>query len=303
MSPGLPDACSGDSGGEAHLSLPQALVGSSPGTLRILSPALAIRAVSNLEPTSLKFTLESCPVKFWRMLSRRAHRLSRDRTPRRLEPRCDNTLENAGRPAYRRPASGYVHPVAGCAPRLGRMAWPVKQTRIAYENPWIRVREDSVVRPDGTEGIYGVVETGGAAFVVAVDDAQRVALVRLDRHTTGDSLEVPAGGLDDDAPLSAAKRELREEAGLRAATWTPLATLNGLNGVAGAKHHIYRATDLDPADDAGADQREEGILGLEWVDFDEALAMCGDGRITDAETVSSLAVARTHVEAMRQPRA
>lgn len=179
------------------------------------------------------------------------------------------------------------------------MAWPVKQTRIAYENDWIRVREDAVVRPGGDDGVYGVVETGGAAFVVAVDDEQRVALVRIDRHTTGESLEVPAGGLDGDEPLIAAKRELREEAGLTAASWVPLASLNALNGVARARMHIFMATALSPGDDAGDGRAEEGILSLEWVDFDEALAMCGDGRIADSETVAALALARGRVEAVR----
>lgn len=172
------------------------------------------------------------------------------------------------------------------------MAWPVKKTRIAYENPWIRVREQEVVRPDGSDGLYGVVETKGASFVVAVDDQQNVLLVRLDRHTTGESLEIPAGGLDDQEPLEAAQRELLEETGYTAQTWHPLASLDAMNGVARAKHHMFLATGLLQNDDVGEHQEEEGILSVERVPFDDALRMCTTGEIGDVDTVAALGLAR-----------
>ncbi|HSU73817.1 MAG TPA: NUDIX hydrolase, partial [Terrabacter sp.] len=51
------------------------------------------------------------------------------------------------------------------------MTWPTAGSRLVYENPWIRVQEDTVTRPDGTDGIYGVVEVRRpAVFVVAVTD-------------------------------------------------------------------------------------------------------------------------------------
>jgi len=172
------------------------------------------------------------------------------------------------------------------------MTWSTRATRIAYENPWIRVREDDVTRPDGADGLYGVVELRDAVFVVALDEQEAVVLVTVDRYTTGgDSLEVPAGGSDDQEPLVAAQRELLEETGLEASEWMPLGTVDALNGVARAREHVFLARGLAQAADAAASQGEEGISAVTRVPFGEALAMCGDGRIRDGETIAALALA------------
>lgn len=173
----------------------------------------------------------------------------------------------------------------------------MKKTRIAYENPWILVREEEVTRPDGSDGLYGVIETGGASFVVALDDESRVLLVRLDRHTTGDSLEIPAGGLDGQDPLEAAKRELFEETGFTADQWEHLASLDGLNGVARAKHHMFLATGLTNHEQQNEHQAAEGITGVERVKFEDALRMCATGEISDVDTVAALGLVRSHVDA------
>lgn len=168
------------------------------------------------------------------------------------------------------------------------MPWPVTDSRIAYENPWIRIREDQVVRPDGEPGIYGVLELRDAVFVVAVDDEGRVVLVDVDRHTTGRSIEVPAGGGDDQDPLVAARRELLEETGLEADAWEPIGRMHALGGVARAAEHVFLATGLREVARADAGQHEEGIAGVLRVPLAEALAMVADGRIHDGETVAAL---------------
>lgn len=171
----------------------------------------------------------------------------------------------------------------------------MKKTRIAYENPWIRVREDNVVRPDGSDGLYGVVETGGASFIIALDDENRVLLVNLNRHTTGPSLEIPAGGLDGEDPLAAAQRELLEETGYAAKRWDQLASLDGLNGVARAKHHFYLARELTKESDRDDHKRLEGIEALERIPLDDALRMCNSGEIGDVDTVAGLGLARDYI--------
>ncbi len=179
------------------------------------------------------------------------------------------------------------------------MAWQTLSSRVVYENPWIVVREDDAVAPDGSPALYGWVELRPSVFVVALTDADEVVLVTTDRYTTGPaSVEVPAGGTDGQEPLVAAQRELAEEAGLVASEWVHLGATEALNGIARAPEHVFVARCLAPAGDAAAtadEQAHEGISQVRTVPFGEALEMVRDGRIRDGETVTALALAALHL--------
>jgi 8-oxo-dGTP pyrophosphatase MutT (NUDIX family) len=172
------------------------------------------------------------------------------------------------------------------------VSWPVRAQRVVYENPWIRVTEDQVVRPDGGDGIYGVVELrNDAVFVVALTDDDEVVLVTLDRHTVGESVEVPAGGSDGDEPLVAARRELLEETGLEAAEWREIGRMSALNGVCRAQEVVFLATGLRGSATAARPdhhQAEEGIRGVRTVRWGEVMRMVRDGEIRDGESVAAL---------------
>lgn len=170
--------------------------------------------------------------------------------------------------------------------------WQRRSTRTAYENPWIRVREDEVVRPDGSEGIYGVVEVRHpAVFVVALTEDEEVVLVEVDRYTTGDprSLEVPAGSTDGEDPLAAARRELREETGLVAEEWREIGRTQGLVGVADAPQVVYLARGLTYT--GGEDHLADGIVGVHRLPFADVLARAGRGEITDEASLACLLLA------------
>ena len=171
------------------------------------------------------------------------------------------------------------------------MGWQTLGSRVAYENPWIRVREDAVLRPDGEPGVYGVVEVRSpAVFVVPVTEADEVVLVAVDRYSLGGlSWEVPAGGTDGEEALAAAGRELREEAGLAARSLVDLGPVHSLNGVARAPGRVVLATGLHAV--GGAEQEAEGITGVRTVPIPELLALIGAGEITDNESLGALLLA------------
>lgn len=181
---------------------------------------------------------------------------------------------------------------------MSTMPWPVKSSRIAYQNPWITVHHEEVTRPDGSDGIYGVIETNGASFIVAVDEQRRVCLVTTDRHTVGPSTEIPAGGLDanETDALAAARRELLEEVGLEATGWTHLSSMAALNGVGRIAHHVFLAEGLSHKQDPSAEQAKEAITNQQWLPLDEALDWCATGRITDGDTVAALGLAKLYIE-------
>lgn len=168
------------------------------------------------------------------------------------------------------------------------MSWSTRGTRTTYENAWIRVREDSVTRPDGSAGIYGVVELRSpAVFVVPITDAGEVVLICVDRYPLGrSSLEIPAGGADQDDLLAGARRELREETGLAAREWRDLGPVFSLNGVAYAPGQVFLATGLEFV--GGDEQAAEGITGCRSVTFAELSTLIADGTITDVQTLGAL---------------
>jgi ADP-ribose pyrophosphatase len=132
-------------------------------------------------------------------------------------------------------------------PHAARNPWTLLSRRIAYENPWIRVYHDDVLRPDRQPGIYGVVHYRNRAVgVVPIDAADRVLLVGQFRYVLGAySWEIPEGGAPfDEDPLEAARRELREETGYTAAHWQPIARAHLSNCVSDEEAILYLATEL-----------------------------------------------------------
>ena len=170
-------------------------------------------------------------------------------------------------------------------------SWRTLSSRTTYENPWIRVREDAVLRPDGEPGVYGVLEVRSpAVFVVPVTEAGEIVLVWVDRYAIGrNSWEVPAGGTAGETALVAAARELREETGLAARELTDLGPVFSLNGVAQAPGHVVLATGLEQV--GGAEQEVEGIVATRTVSPAALTAMLADGEITDNETLGALLLA------------
>lgn len=162
-----------------------------------------------------------------------------------------------------------------------RGPWKVLGSDAVYENPWISIREDQVVRPDGEPGIYGVVHYKNAAVGVLPVQDDHIYLVGQYRYPLGQySWEIPEGGCPgDEEPLDAARRELEEETGLVAGEWERLGEAHLSNSVGDEYAVWFVATDLE-----AGERRPNGteVIGVRRVHFDDALAMALDGGITDS---------------------
>jgi 8-oxo-dGTP pyrophosphatase MutT (NUDIX family) len=143
--------------------------------------------------------------------------------------------------------------------------WTTLRSRIAYANPWIRLREDEVLRPDGSPGIYGVVEIRPSVGILAINDRNEIALVGQWRYPVGRyGWEIVRGGSEDGETdlLACARRELREETGYTAVDWSPLGSVDVNNGITSDVQHLFVARQLT----AGAAHLEpEEEIETRWV--------------------------------------
>jgi 8-oxo-dGTP pyrophosphatase MutT (NUDIX family) len=172
--------------------------------------------------------------------------------------------------------------------------WRKLASRKVYDNAWISVREDSVIRPDNQEGIYGVVHFKNLAIgILAVED-DFIYLVGQYRYALDSySWEIPEGGCaEGEDPLVAAQRELEEETGLRAECWERMGEAHLSNSVTDEHAIWFLATNLTQGK-----QRPEGTeqLQVHRVPFQEALLMALQGEITDA--LSLLAIMHYRIRA------
>ncbi|MCZ8380874.1 NUDIX hydrolase [Mycobacterium sp. CPCC 205372] len=169
------------------------------------------------------------------------------------------------------------------------------ESETVYVGKIFALRADEVRMPGGTTARREVVEHYGAVAVVAVDDAGNVVLVYQYRHPFGRRLwELPAGLLDagGEAPHITAARELEEEAGLAADTWSVLVDLDSAPGFSDESVRVYLATGLSDVGRPDAHD-EEADLTVERVPLSEAVRMVLRGEIVNSIAVAGILAANT----------
>ena len=170
-----------------------------------------------------------------------------------------------------------------------------------YPGKIIRVEKWQVELPNGETAMREIVRHNGASAIVPVDDQGMVTLVRQHRAAIGQcTWEIPAGKLDSPSedPFAAAKRELEEETGLRAAEWRKLTAIYTTPGFCNEQISIYLATGLSQRN---AHPDEDEFLGLTRMPLSEAVSLCMSGEFRDSKTVIGLLMARNVLAAADAP--
>jgi ADP-ribose pyrophosphatase len=163
---------------------------------------------------------------------------------------------------------------------------------VVYKNRWMTVREDAILRADGSPGVYGVVEKSDYAVIAAVESG-RIHLVEQYRYPVGARFwELPQGAWEgsDIGPLELAAAELREETGLCAGSMLHAGRLFQAYGYATQAFDVFLATKLVQ----GSPERESEEAGMIARSFGipEFEAMIAEGVIRDAATVAAFGLLR-----------
>jgi len=166
--------------------------------------------------------------------------------------------------------------------------WKTIDRSVVYENPWIKVEHHNVLNPAGNPGIYGTVHYKNIAVAILPIDSEGFTYIVgqyryvLNRY----SWEIPEGGCPTgENPLDAAKRELQEETGLVAKTWTPILEMDLSNSVSNERSISFLAQDITRGKAA---PEETENLQLRKIRFEALLRMVRDGEIRDSLTVSTV---------------
>ena len=164
---------------------------------------------------------------------------------------------------------------------MDKNPWKTLSTKQVYDNPWIEVSHREVINPGGGEGIYGMVHFKNIAIgILPLDEENNTWIVGQYRYTLEEySWEIPeGGGIIGVDPLLSAQRELKEETGLVARSWTKILDMNTSNSVTDEVGISYVAKDLIQGE---AEPEESEDLKIKKLHFDELYEMLMRGEIQD----------------------
>jgi len=163
---------------------------------------------------------------------------------------------------------------------------------VIYRNRWMTLREDAIVRADGSRGLYSVVEKSDFAVIAAIADGE-IHLVEQYRYPVrGRYWELPQGSWEDQNvdPLDLARAELREETGLTAGSMQHVGRLYLGYGYSTQAYDVFLASDLS-AGETQLDAEEIGLISRAFR-LSDVEAMILDGTIRDATTVAVFGLLR-----------
>jgi ADP-ribose pyrophosphatase len=170
-------------------------------------------------------------------------------------------------------------------------SWPVAGTDEHFRNWLVSVRTDKVTMPDGHQAERTVITHIGAVAILALDEQDRVLMIRQYRHPVARELwEIPAGLRDvsGESLADTARRELLEETGHVARDWRVLVDSYSSPGIISERMRIFLARGLEAADSGYERQGEEKFLRTAWVPLADAVAAALAGKLHNGATIQGI---------------
>lgn len=165
--------------------------------------------------------------------------------------------------------------------------WKTKSSKIVYNSPRFSIREDQILRPDGTDGVYYVMDRAPVVVIVPLTKDNEIYFIRINRYTTKKThWELPAGSSDKQNDLFAAKRELKEETGLVSNNWVKLGEIEVAPGMTGQLALIFAARKVNRTKEN--QQEEENIDKMQKFTFKKVLRMIKNNEIVNGPTIAAI---------------
>ena len=171
--------------------------------------------------------------------------------------------------------------------------WKTVDRKVVYKSRFLAMKEDKVIRPDGSDGVYNVLSKGRSNVIVPVTDDGKFYLVGQWRYPIGRySFEFPGGQQKEgEGILDAGKREFGEETGFIAQTWKYLGWLDLLSGNSDDIFDVLVAEGIKKADGCQILTDEDGVDNVMIASIHQIFEMSGvENRITNAHTLACFAL-------------
>jgi 8-oxo-dGTP pyrophosphatase MutT (NUDIX family) len=153
--------------------------------------------------------------------------------------------------------------------------WTIKESKVVYKTPWLKVNEDKVIRPDGKDGIFTTIDILPGVSILPIDNNMNVYLSENFAYSLNEKIIVggAGGGIEaGEEPIEAAKRELKEETGFTAKKWKYLGKINAITtSIISSPNYMFLAEELEEGNlqwDGGEDVKAFKVplkTAVQWV--------------------------------------